>query len=159
MSTVMLVTGLVLVAITVYLLVKGHDARVVLIGAGIIMCAIGGVPMNALDAFAKSMTNAGLIKAVCSVMGFAMVMRFTGCDKHLINAIANVISKVRPLLIPGVVIGTYLVNIALPSAADYQATELVRETLRPLEIDLLDHVVVSEEDYVSMKDNGFLRDT
>ena len=117
MSTIMLVTGLVLVAITVYLLVKGHDARVVLIGAGIIMCAIGGVPMNALDAFAKSMTNAGLIKAVCSVMGFAMVMRFTGCDKHLINAIANVISKVRPLLIPGVVIGTYLVNIALPSAA------------------------------------------
>lgn len=117
MSTVMLVTGLVLVAITVYLLVKGHDARVVLIGAGIIMCAIGGVPMNALNAFAKSMTNAGLIQAVCSVMGFAMVMRFTGCDKHLINAIANVISRVRPLLIPGVVIGTYLVNIALPSAA------------------------------------------
>ena len=50
-------------------------------------------------------------------------------------------------------------GVALPSAADYQATELVRETLRPLEIDLLDHVVVSEEDYVSMKDNGFLRDT
>ena len=46
-----------------------------------------------------------------------MVMRFTSCDKHLINAMANVISKVRPLLIPGVVLGTFLVNIALPSAA------------------------------------------
>ena len=117
MLELMMFTGAVIVAVVIYLLVKGHEARVVLIGAGILMACIGGAPMQALDAFAKSMTNAGLIKAVCSCMGFAMVMRFTGCDKHLINAMANVISKVRPLLIPGVVLGTFLVNIALPSAA------------------------------------------
>jgi len=117
MLTLMLIAGTVIVCAVVYLLIKGQDARVVLIGAGILMSCIGGVPMASLDAFAKSMTNSGLIQAVCSVMGFAMAVRFTGCDKHLINAMASVISRVRPLLIPGVVIGTYLVNIALPSAA------------------------------------------
>ena len=117
MLTLMLIAGTALVCAVVYLLIKGQDARVVLIGAGILMSCIGGVPMASLDAFAKSMTNSGLIQAVCSVMGFAMAVRFTGCDKHLINAMASVISRVRPLLIPGVVIGTYLVNIALPSAA------------------------------------------
>ena len=82
----MMFTGAVIVAVVIYLLIKGHEARVVLIGAGILMACIGGAPMQSLDAFAKSMTNAGLIKAVCSCMGFAMVMRFTSCDKHLINA-------------------------------------------------------------------------
>lgn len=96
---------------------KGYDARVVLIGAGLLMAIIGGAPMAPLNAFAKSMTNSGLIQAACSVMGFAMAVRYTHCDKHLINAMANVIARFRLLLIPGVVIGTYLVNIALPSAA------------------------------------------
>ena len=117
MQTMTMVSALVIVCATIYLLVKGSEAKITLIGAGILMCCIGGVPMDALKAFAKSMTNKGLIQAVCSVMGFAMAVRFTGCDKHLINAMANVIKKVRPLLIPGAVLGTFLVNIALPSAA------------------------------------------
>ena len=110
MLTLMLISGAVIVAGTIYLLVKGYEARVTLIGAGILMACIGGAPMEALEAFAKSMTNKGLIQAVCSCMGFAMAVRITGCDKH-------VIAKVRPLLIPGVVLGTFLVNVALPSAA------------------------------------------
>ena len=117
MLELMMFTGAIIVAAVIYLLAKGHEVRAVLIGAGILMAFIGGAPLQALDAFAKNMTNAGLIKAVCSCMGFAMVMRFTGCDKHMINAMTGVISKARLLLIPGVVIGTFLVNIALPSAA------------------------------------------
>ena len=117
MLTLMLITGAVIVGVTIFLLVKGYEARVTLIGAGILMACIGGAPMDALAAFAKSMTNQGLIQAVCSCMGFAMAVRVTECDKHLINAMASVISKVRPLLIPGVVLGTFLVNVALPSAA------------------------------------------
>lgn len=117
MIVFMSILGIITVIAVVYLIVKGYDARVVLIGAGIFMSCIGGVPMTALNAFAKSMTNSGLIQAVCSVMGFAMAIRFTECDKHLINAMAFILKRFRPLLIPGVVICTYLVNIALPSAA------------------------------------------
>lgn len=117
MVTLMLIAGTVIVCLVVYALIKGYDARVTLIGAGLLMACIGGAPMAPLNAFAKSMTNSGLIQAVCSVMGFAMVIRATECDKHLIKAMASVISRVRFFLIPGVVICTYLVNIALPSAA------------------------------------------
>ncbi len=117
MVTLMLVTGIIIVIAVIYLLIKGYDAKVVLIGAGILMAIIGGAPMAPLDAFAKSMVNSGLIQAVCSVMGFAMAIKFTECDKHLINAMASVISKAQMFLIPAVVICTYLVNIALPSAA------------------------------------------
>lgn len=117
MVTLMLLAGVLIVCAVVVALVKGWDARVTLIGAGLLMACIGGMPMAPLNAFAKSMTNSGLIQAVCSVMGFAMAVRFTECDKHLINAMASVISRVRFFLIPGVVICTYCVNIALPSAA------------------------------------------
>lgn len=113
----MMITGIIIVLVTVYFLVKQYDARFVLLASGILMACIGGVPMSSLDAFAKSMTNGGLIQAVCSVMGFALVMKFTQCDKHLINFMAKGLSKVRPLLIPGVVLATYAVNVALPSAA------------------------------------------
>ena len=89
MLELMMFTGAIIVAAVIYLLAKGHEVRAVLIGAGILMAFIGGAPLQALDAFAKNMTNAGLIKAVCSCMGFAMVMRFTGCDKHMINAILS----------------------------------------------------------------------
>ena len=61
--------------------------------------------------------GSGMISSACSSMGFALAMRFTGCDKHLINALAKILLKVNWLLIPGVIFGTYAVNVALPSAA------------------------------------------
>ena len=113
----MIYLGIVLVIVTIYFLVKRYDARLVLVASGILMTCVAGTPMVSLTAFAKSMTNAGLIQAVCSVMGFAMVMKYTECDKHLINLMASGLSKFRLFLIPGVVFATYAVNIALPSAA------------------------------------------
>ena len=89
MVTLMLLAGVLIVCAVVVALVKGWDARVTLIGAGLLMACIGGMPMAPLNAFAKSMTNSGLIQAVCSVMGFAMAVRFTECDKHLINEIGR----------------------------------------------------------------------
>lgn len=109
--------GVVILVATIYFLLKRYDARLVLLSSGIIMACSVKTPMIAFDAFTKSMTNGGLIQAICSVMGFALVMKFTECDKHLINLIGNGLKKVRPLLIPGAVLGTFLINIALPSAA------------------------------------------
>ena len=74
-------------------------------------------PLAAFDAFAKTMVTGGLIQAICSVMGFALVMKATECDRHLINLVANGLQKVRPILIPGAMLGTFAINIALPSAA------------------------------------------
>ena len=116
-----LIIGVLVVLGVIYLLLKRHESRMVLIAAGILMCIIGGKPMAALDAFAKSMTNAGLITSVCSCMGFAWCMKYTGCDKHLVVAIGKVLKKMGFLLIPGATLATFVVNIAIPSAAGCSA--------------------------------------
>ncbi len=112
----MLILGCILVLITLFLLIKRYEARMVLVAAGIVMCACAGNPMAALNSFAKGMSNS-MISSACSSMGFALVMRFTGCDKHLINFLAKGLTKVHFLIIPGVVLATFAVNMALPSAA------------------------------------------
>lgn len=112
----MLILGCILVLITLFLLIKRYEARMVLVAAGIVMCACVGNPMAALNSFAKGM-GSSMISSACSSMGFALVMRFTGCDKHLINFLAKGLTKVHFLIIPGVVLATFAVNMALPSAA------------------------------------------
>lgn len=47
-------------------------------------------------------------------------------------------------------------GVALPSEDDYAATYQVREALRTVGVRLTDHIVVSDNDYVSMKDSGHL---
>ena len=98
----MLILGCILVLITLFLLIKRYEARMVLVAA--------------LNSFAKGM-GSSMISSACSSMGFALVMRFTGCDKHLINFLAKGLTKVHFLIIPGVVLATFAVNMALPSAA------------------------------------------
>lgn len=112
----MLILGCILVLITLFLLIKRYEARMVLVAAGIVMCACAGNPMAALNSFAKGM-GSSMISSACSSMGFALVMRFTGCDKHLINFLAKGLTKVHFLIIPGVVLAAFAVNMALPSAA------------------------------------------
>ena len=73
----MLILGCILVLITLFLLIKRYEARMVLVAAGIVMCACAGNPMAALNSFAKGM-GSSMISSACSSMGFALVMRFTG---------------------------------------------------------------------------------
>lgn len=113
--------GIVIVIVSIYLLIKQYETRMVLFCSGVLMAALAGAPLTAFDAFAKNMVQAGLIQAICSVMGFAFVMKATECDKHLVNAMANVLTKVKPILIPGATLGTFAINIALPSAAGASA--------------------------------------
>ncbi|KJS20572.1 MAG: C4-dicarboxylate ABC transporter [Clostridiaceae bacterium BRH_c20a] len=113
--------GAVIVVASVYFLIKQYESRMVLFAAGVLMALVAGNPMVALQAFATRMTTGGLITAICSVMGFAFVMKYTECDKHLINLLANGLAKVRPVLVPGAVLATFAINIALPSAAGVSA--------------------------------------
>ena len=50
-------------------------------------------------------------------MGFAAVMELTGCNAHLVKMLTDPLLKVRPILIPGAMLVTYFINIALSSAA------------------------------------------
>lgn len=113
----MTIVGSIIVIGAIVLMVMKKDAKVVLLGSGMLMAIIAGTPLAALAAFEKSMTSGGLISSICSCMGFALVMKYTGCDKHLINLLAGGLKRVPFFLIPGVVIATFFVNVAIPSAA------------------------------------------
>ncbi len=113
----MLFAGVAIILAAVYLLIKRYESRMILIGAGLLMTALAGTPLAAFQAFSQSMVTKELIQTICPVMGFAYVMQATKCDKHLISLVAKALQKVRPVLIPGAVLGTFAINISLPSAA------------------------------------------
>ena len=115
------VLGLIVIILAVTLLIKRYDTCTVLLGAGLFMALVAFKPLEAFEGFIKSMVNGGLIQNICSVMGFAFVMKLTLCDKHLILMLAKGLSRIRPILIPGATIITYVVNISLTSAAGTSA--------------------------------------
>lgn len=47
-------------------------------------------------------------------------------------------------------------GIALPSQDDYVATDSAKQALATIGVDLLDHIIVADNDYVSMADSGYL---
>ena len=48
-------------------------------------------------------------------------------------------------------------GVALPSDEDRQVTRLVRDALNAVDILLADHIIVADDDFVSMADDGLLR--
>ena len=48
-------------------------------------------------------------------------------------------------------------GLALPSKEDVEITLRLREALEVMDIVLLDHIVVADDDFVSLRDSGYLR--
>lgn len=47
-------------------------------------------------------------------------------------------------------------GVAFPSQADQTATEMVREALATMDVQLVDHVIVADGDYISMAESGMM---
>lgn len=130
MATFNSIVAILGIIATVYLLIKKYETRTVLIGVGLVMAILTFKPMEALDAFAKSMTSGGLIMAICASMGFAYVMKYTQCDTHLVHLMTRPLSGLKFFLIPIATVITFFINIAIPSAAGCAAA--VGATLIPV---------------------------
>jgi DcuC family C4-dicarboxylate transporter len=109
--------GILIVALTFLAIIKRYETRLVLFVAGVAMALVVGKPLVAIDAFAKTMVSGGLVTTICTVMGFSYVMKLTGCDSHLVNLLTSLLKQAKFILIPGAVIVTWIINIALPSTA------------------------------------------
>lgn len=109
--------GAIVVVITIVALVRRLETRLVLLTSGLVLCVAAGKPLVAVDEFVKTMLHPTLVPIICTVMGFSYVMRLTGCDSHLVHALTRMLMRWRYLLVPGAVIVTFTINIALPSAA------------------------------------------
>ena len=113
--------GGLIVIVTFYAIIKRWETRMVLLASGVLMAAISGNIAGAIDAFTKAMINESLVPVICSVMGFAFVMKYTSCDRHMVQLLAGSITRMRLILIPATVMMTFVINIALPSAAGCSA--------------------------------------
>ena len=130
MEALRLLLALAGIVAVVALLIMKKDTKTVLIGVGLVLCVLCLKPLDGLGAFTSYMTKAGLIKAICASMGFAFVMKFTECDRALVNLLTRPLGNIGFLLIPIVVALTYFINIAIPSAAGCSAA--VGATLIPV---------------------------
>ncbi len=63
------------------------------------------------------MANPATVVPIGSAVGFAFVLRTTGCDRHLVELLLVPIRRVRPLLVPGGIAAGYLINTTIVSQA------------------------------------------
>lgn len=125
-----MIVALVVTVGAVWALVKRYETRLVLLTAGLLMAVLSMEPMIAFKQFDKSMTNASLIIAICSAMGFAGVVSLTKCDVHLVALLTKPLKKLGLLLLPACMIVVSLISIAIPSTSGLVAA--VGPTIIPL---------------------------
>ncbi len=109
--------ALVIVVLTIAALIKRYETRLVLLTAGFVMTLLAFDPMAAFKQFDKSMTNASLIIAICSSMGFAGVMSLTKCDLHLVSLLTKPLRTLGVLLLPCCMLVTGFISVAISSFA------------------------------------------
>lgn len=117
----LIVVGALVIAVTVYLMVKQYETRLILFCAGMFLAICAGQPMAPFKAFSHAMQENKLFEAIIAVMGFAFVMKLTLCDQHLIQALIKPLRKAGPLLIPGATLVTFFINTSITSSAGCSA--------------------------------------
>ena len=130
MQTFTTIVAIVGVIGVIWGLVKRYETRLVLIAGGLFMAFLSLKPLVAFHQFDKSMTNPNLIIAICSAMGFAAVVKLTGCDVHLVGLLTKPLKRIGIFLLPACGLVTALVSVALPSTAGCSAA--VAPTIIPL---------------------------
>jgi DcuC family C4-dicarboxylate transporter len=105
-----------LVAVTA-LVAVGLDVRLVLLAGALPLFLATGTMSQMLGKMVAEMANPATVVPIGSAVGFAFVLRTTGCDRHLVELLMLPIRRVRPLLIPGGIAAGYLINTTIVSQA------------------------------------------
>ncbi|GAB1430679.1 C4-dicarboxylate transporter DcuC [Ignavibacteria bacterium] len=115
MSLPHLAFSIAILLVAVYLVIRRIDVRIVLFGAGLALASIAGSPWLVFDAFLRMMGEEKIIGPICSAMGFAFVLKYTGCDRELVKLLLRPIQHIRWLLVPGGCIVGFITNSAITS--------------------------------------------
>ena len=127
-----IISAIALIILAIVAIIKKVETRMTLLLAGFAMCVLAGHPMAAFQSFIKGMVNINLVPPICAAMGFAAAVTFSKCDEHLVVLLASLLKKIGGWLILIATVVTFLINIAIMSAAGTAAT--VGATLIPLMI-------------------------
>jgi DcuC family C4-dicarboxylate transporter len=126
----LLLSGLLVIALAVYAIARRVDVRLALPLAALALGALAGNIPGILQAFLATFADEKFVVPICCAMGFAHVLRFTGCDQHLVHLLTQPLQKVQFLVIPGAVLVGFLVNVPVISQASTVVT--VGSVLIPL---------------------------
>lgn len=110
-----LVLPLLIIAVAVAFVARGSDVRLVLFAAALLLGVLSGDPAPVVREFLSTLANEKFVVPICSAMGFAYVLRHTGCDQHLVRLLTAPVRRVKPLVLPGVVLVGFIVNIPVIS--------------------------------------------
>jgi C4-dicarboxylate transporter, DcuC family len=119
------IASIAIVIAAICLVARGWDVRMVLLIAAIAISVVAGLNAEPPDRykalalvvreFLGTFSNEKFVVPICSAMGFAYVLRHTGCERHLVLLLVQPLRHVRWLLVPGVIAVGFLVNIPVIS--------------------------------------------
>jgi DcuC family C4-dicarboxylate transporter len=107
--------SLLVIALAVAAIVRGWDVRLVLGVSALTLGTFAGDPSPVVRTFLETFSSEKFVVPICCAMGFGFVLRQTGCDQHLVRLLMKPIRRVRFLLIPGVILVAFTVNIPIVS--------------------------------------------
>jgi DcuC family C4-dicarboxylate transporter len=117
-----LILGLAIIVLAVTAVMRRIDVRLVLFLAALALGVLAGQPERIVRVFLETFSNERFVVPICTAMGFAYVIRHTGCDQHLVHLLVRPLRHVRGLLIPGTVLIAFLVNIPVVSQTSTAVT-------------------------------------
>ncbi|WP_337176870.1 C4-dicarboxylate transporter DcuC [Paludisphaera sp.] len=105
-----------LVAVVALIAMRVDVRLTLLLGATALFAADGAAGMvEMLAKLVAEMSNPATIVPIGSAMGFAFVLRVTGCDREMVRLLTRPLRLAPALLVPGGVAAGYLVNTTIVS--------------------------------------------
>lgn len=117
-----LVLGLLVVAAAVWAVARQVEVRLALLVAAFVLGVLAGQPQAILYKFLVTFADEKFVVPICTALGFAYVLRHSGCDQHLVHLLLRPLRRARVLLVPGTVVVGYLVNLPIVSQASTVVT-------------------------------------
>jgi DcuC family C4-dicarboxylate transporter len=111
----LLVAGCLVIAATVYAVLRGLEVRLALLLAAVCLGALAGDIGAILRTFLGTFSQEQFVVPICTAMGFAHVLRLTQCDQHLVHLLVQPLQRLRTILVPGAVLVGFAVNIPVIS--------------------------------------------
>jgi DcuC family C4-dicarboxylate transporter len=121
-SWLLSVAGVGLLVLAVYSFRRAADIRLSLLFAALGLGAVAQDPLAIVRKFLTTFSDEKFVVPICTAMGFAYVLRLTGCDKHLVHLLVQPLQRVRGVLIPGTVVVGFLVNMPIVSQTSTAVT-------------------------------------
>jgi DcuC family C4-dicarboxylate transporter len=111
-NTPVVVLDLILVVVLVW---RRVDVRLVLLVGAVPLFVTADGLSSMLVKIAHEMSDPATVVPICAAIGFAFVLRLTGCDQELVRLLLRPLQTVRVLLIPGGIAAGYLINTTIVS--------------------------------------------